>query len=343
MKVQLSIGGWTWSKYFSDAVSTDAKRRIFVNSLISIFKKYPIFNGVSIDWEYPSTDGVNYGNEGNVVRREDGTNLVIFIKMLREAFLQNRMGHFKIALCCTAAPEKAKFNVEEIHPIINEFHCMSYDYEDGNWGGKIAAHHTNPRKSKFSKPGYSCEEAADYYISRGVPAEKIFIGAAFYSRGFGNCEGLGKIAEGGSTDSTWEKGVVDYKDLPKEGAKEFIDKESMACFSYDPVKKIFNSYDNPISIKEKCKIVHEKNLGGIIVWELSGDRRPTSSSRSLVKALSEGLAIVGNNEPGIIVPPQGIPLPTNEEVSNNPGKKIKVSFELNTKDNSVSNFKCEDL
>ena len=208
---------------------------------------------------------------------------------------------------------------------------------------RIAAHHTNPRKSRIGKPGYSCEEAADYYISRGVPAEKIFIGAAFYSRGFGNCEGLGKVASGGSPDSSWEKGVVDYKDLPKEGAKEFIDKESMACFSYDPVKKILNSYDNPISIKEKCKIVHEKNLGGIIVWELSGDRRPSSSPRSLVKALTEGLAIAGNNEP--VVPPViQQPTPnTSGGIPNTSGKILKVSFELNTADNSISNVKCEDL
>lgn len=127
LNVQLSVGGWTWSKYFSDAVSTDSKRSVFVNNLIDIFKRYPIFNGVSIDWEYPSNDGVNYGNDGNVVRREDSANLILFLKQLRAAFLGNRMGHFKIAMCCTAAPQKAMFDVESTIPLIDEFHIMTYD------------------------------------------------------------------------------------------------------------------------------------------------------------------------------------------------------------------------
>lgn len=287
LNITLSLGGWNNSRNFSDMVSKEVSRINFVNNLISIFQKYPIFNGVSIDWEYLSNDGVNYGNVGNSVSRDDSVNFIILLKKLRNALNTNGMSFYTIAMCCTAAPEKCKFDVEQIHPLIDQLHVMTYDFCDGNWGDKTAAFHTNPRKSSFGK--WSCEQAADYYLSRGVPSTKIYIGAAFYSRGFANTDGPGKSANGGSPDMSWEKGIVDYKDLPQVGANEFVDTESKACYSYDPVKKILNSYDNKDSIIEKCKIVYEKNLGGVIIWENSGDIRDYQNPRCLTRVLKENL------------------------------------------------------
>src|SRR5436190_6200273 len=39
LKAQISLGGWTWSKYFSDAALTDASRRAFVASCVDLFIK----------------------------------------------------------------------------------------------------------------------------------------------------------------------------------------------------------------------------------------------------------------------------------------------------------------
>lgn len=284
MNITLAIGGWTWSKNFSPAV---ANRQNFVNNIIQCFKKYPIFNGVSIDWEYVSNDGVNYGKEGNLAHPDDSKNLLLFLKDLRKAFDTNQMKHFTIALCCTASPDKAKFDVEQIHPYLDELHVMTYDFQDGKWGNTVAAHHTNPRKSKYSK--LSCEGSADYYLSRGVPSQKLFIGVAFYSRGFGNTNGFGQPASGGSTDQSWEEmGMCDYKALPFPGATEFVDPESKGAYSYDPVKKVINTYDNKESVLEKCKIVYEKNLGGILIWENSSDK-PIKDPRSLTAVLRDNL------------------------------------------------------
>ena len=286
LDVSLAIGGWTWSKNFSPAVSTVATRTNFVNNIISIFKRYTIFSGVSIDWEYVSNDGINYGSPGNIATKEDSENLALFLVELRNALSANGMSKYTIAMCTIADPNKCKFDLEKIHPLLSELHIMSYDFADGNWGETITRSHCNPRKSSFSN--FSCEQAADYYLSRGVESTKLFIGVAFYSRGYSNTEKLGGPASGGSPDKSWDLGSVDYKQLPLPGATEYNDPVSKAAYSYDPVRKVINTYDNPVSVIEKCKIVYEKNLGGIIVWESSADYT-YNHPRSLMKTLHDNL------------------------------------------------------
>lgn len=319
VNITLALGGWTGSKNFSPAVSSDVSRTNFVNNILAIIRKYPIFTGVSLDWEYVSNDNVNYGLEGNLVSPQDSNNFVAFLQKLRSAFDSNGMKAYTIAMCCTADPKKAKFEVEKMHPYLDHLHVMTYDFHDGSWGETKAAHHTNPRKSAYGT--FSCEEAADYYISRGVPSTKIFIGAAFYSRGFAGTDGLGKQASGGSPDMSWEKGSVDYKVLPLQGSTGYFDETAKAAYSYDPVKRIFNSYDNVESVKEKCKIVFEKNLGGILIWENSSDYILTDK-RSLVATLRDNLThgkisitpvpkpITPTPQPIPVVPIPVVPVPT---------------------------------
>ena len=269
LNIQLSIGGWTWSTHFSTAMATEGSRTKAIKCLIDLFKKYPIFNGVSLDWEYLSDNGVNYGNGGNSTSKDDAKNFIIFLQQLRANLNSNGLNNYVISMCACADPNKAIFPIKQVAELLDELHVMTYDFHDGNWGEKVCAHQTNPRKSSHGV--YSCEEAVDFYINSGVPASKIFLGGAFYSRGFANTDGLGKSASGGSPDMTWEKGVVDYKALPMSGAKEFFDDEAKANYSYDPVRRVFNSYDGVESTIEKCRIIYEKNLAGIIIWESSGN------------------------------------------------------------------------
>ena len=279
----LSVGGWTWSANFSEAVSTPARRQNMVDCIKQLFTAWPgLFNGISLDWEYLSNDGKNYGNEGNKANPADADNFIELLKLLRSTFGPS----YYLSFCVSASPEKIKMPVDRIHPLLDEIHIMTYDFHDGAWGEKVSGHHTNLKKSPYGI--YSVEEAVACWSGYGVPSEKLFIGAALYSRGFANTDGIGKPCSGGSPDQSWEKGSVDYKALPLPGAKEMWDDQAHAAYSYDPVKRILNSYDDVRSVTEKCQYIHEKKLGGMLIWESSGDR-PFNEERSIMRAIAQHL------------------------------------------------------
>ena len=308
----LSIGGWTWSKHFSDAMLNENSRKHFIDATLAICDKYPIFNKINLDWEYISPEGKSYGLGTNVTRSEDGANFVEFLKSLRERLNATGKKHYKISGALVAAPNKMDaLPVEQLSKYMDEFHLMTYDYNSSAWGETKAGHHTNLRKADYCP--YSVEESVQAYLDLGVPSQKIYIGAAFYSRGFANTDGLAQSSSGTVSDKSWEAGVLDYKDLPVSGATEYWDDKCKAHYSYDPVKRELNSYDTVRSIEEKCKFIKEKNLKGIIVWDSSGDH-PYSHDRSLMKALYENLMVEAPAPPpSVPAPPPSVPAPPPSE------------------------------
>jgi chitinase len=286
VNIGLALFGWTYSKYISSAISTVNNRKNMINCIINYFKKYTFFNSISLDYEYPSNDGKNYGNDGNEARPEDSVNFLLLVQELRKSLDYNGFDKYQITICCVAAPEKVKFNVIDFVPYIDLFLIMTYDFA-GFSGETLCISHTNPLQSSLSK--YSCKQAIDYYISLGVPSNKLCLGGAFYSRGFTDSDGFNKKGNGLSSDISWEQGVVDYKDLPKTGAIEYFDNESKSAYSYDSNKRILNTYDNVQSILEKIKIINQQNLAGIIIWEISGDYKDYHHPRNLTRTIAENL------------------------------------------------------
>lgn len=298
----LSIGGWSWSGKFSDAVSTVESRDKMAQCILNTFKAWPgLFNGVSIDWEYCSDDGVNYGLEGNLARKGDAVNLMQFVKRLRKVLGDK----FKIGVCVSADPAKIKLPVQKLHPLVDEIHVMTYDFMDGAWGLKTSGHHTNLRPAPYCP--FSVTQAVEAWSSKGVPKEKLFIGVAFYSRGFAATTGIGQACNGASPDKSWDNGSVDYKSLPLPGAVEKWDAVAQASYSYDSKKRVINSYDCPRSVAAKCKYVLDEGLGGILVWESSGDHA-WGHPRCLMKVIHDNLTHASIPKPAP-TPPTPAPTP----------------------------------
>ena len=102
----------------------------------------------------------------------------------------------------------------------------------------------------------SASSGVSYLISAGVPGKKILLGIPVFGRSFLQATGPGQKFRGAGG----EDGSFEYKDLPRKGVKEQVDKRSVAaqCIGGDGG---FVTYDNPDTVKMKAAFCKQKGLG----------------------------------------------------------------------------------
>ena len=86
LRVLVSVGGWTWSKGFSDAALTAESRRRFCESAVAYVKRHDL-DGLDVDWEYPGLPGDN-----NPYRPEDRANFTALMTRPARAPRRGRGG-----------------------------------------------------------------------------------------------------------------------------------------------------------------------------------------------------------------------------------------------------------
>ena len=347
LNVSLTIGGWTYSTYFSDAVKPGTVDK-FVNSCMhAILLWNDIFTGINFDWEYISANGANLGTTGNTVYNtalgtyntqvnhsdpNDAVNFSNFLRLLRaalkvEGYFTDKP--FSIGIPVTPAPQKAQYDINLLHPYVDQVHVMTYDLHSGAFD-YITGFHSNPYSGNTStrvypSPAYSTEDAIKYYLGLSgqvsnnpnqpgfigaglpgdptspvplpsVPARKLFLGVAFYSRGFAQSGGVysspvcnsatmcsvvglpqAVYAPGDSNSIPYNQvvttcgsgnwGPITIDDISNGG--------TYGAYCYNQTDKQFLSFDNADSITEKLKLVDTYNLGGVIVWDNASDIRGT--------------------------------------------------------------------
>ncbi|RUS17219.1 hypothetical protein BC937DRAFT_90254 [Endogone sp. FLAS-F59071] len=256
LKVQLSIGGWTFSTNFAGVAATKAGRKRFVESAIELLNDLGL-DGLDIDWEYPAST-------------TDADNYVLLLRDLRAALDAYAHDKGDTAYLLTAAMPCGPQNynllkLDEMARLCNHLYLMCYDYA-GSWDS-IAGHQAN-----LYGPNLSTHAAVSHYLSSGVPASKIVLGLPMYGRGFSNTAGIGHPFSS-TPQGSWEQGVYDYKALPRSGATEHFDAELVASWSYDSATRELVTYDTPECLRRKCAYTKEMSLRGVMWWELSADHK----------------------------------------------------------------------
>ena len=70
------------------------------------------------------------------------------------------------------------------------------------------------------------------------------------------------------------------------GYKYYWDKKAKAPYQYNKSLKLFATFDDKHSIKEKTKFIRRKKLGGIMFWELGQDLKRDGLVDEMERALS---------------------------------------------------------
>ncbi len=312
LKVLISLGGFTWSKFFSNAALTAESRRQFARSCIDLYIKgnlpllpdsnaggtgvgAGVFDGIDIDWEYPAAEGA----AGNVVRPEDTRNFTLVLAELRRQLDELGRGshrHYLLTAAVPAGSDKiAKLEVREIHRSLDWLNLLTYDFH-GPWEatGPTQFHsnlflHPDDPNPVGSPVRVSVNDVVNAYLAGGTPRSKIVIGVPFYGHGWtgvpaGSTNGLFQAATGPANDPEFGAGTASYRTLKGFAAPGFRDPVTRGFWKYDGTT--FWAYDDPGVLLDKTGYVRDRRLGGLMMWELSLD----DEQATLVKTIDSGLS-----------------------------------------------------
>lgn len=284
-KVLLSVGGWTYSSnlYVLHSSSQNARTHLFSRKGLTYPSASPAsapqgratfartavvllkdagFDGIDIDWEYPT----------NPQQVSDFVHLLAAVRAELNNYassVRQDPRTFLLTVACPAGPSNfEKLDVRGMDQHLDFWNLMAYDYA-GGWDG-VAGHQANLFEGKGVTTGFSTEAAMRFYLGQGVHPGKLVIGCPLYGRGFADTAGPGKPFRGVG-EGSWENGVWDWKALPRDGAEVRTDMDIVASWSFDKKTGHMVSFDTREVAERKAEWVRERGLGGVMWWESSGD------------------------------------------------------------------------
>ncbi|EIV3801091.1 chitinase [Klebsiella aerogenes] len=293
--LSMSIGGWSMSNGFHETAASDSSRKTFAKGVVKLFKQFPMFSEVDIDWEYPNAEGA-----GNPYGPEDGENYALLIAELRKQLDSAGLSDVKISIASSAVVKT--FDYSNVKALMNAglygINVMTYDFFGTPWAESIT-HHTNLKA--IEQGGWAINTIVEHLLAEGFPAERINIGYAGYTRNGRNAE-LESLSPlkgtynpgNGTTVGTFESGtnewydvIYNYLDLENQkgrnGFNVYTDQVADADFLYNPESKLFMSLDTPRTVKAKGEYAASLGLGGLFTWTIDHD------NGVLVNAAREGL------------------------------------------------------
>ena len=376
MRIGISVGGWSKSAYFSPVAANPTIRAKFVQNLCD-FVKYTGFDFVDLDWEYPGSvrapDLVDNKNDTGTPYSSpaDKANYITLLQELRVALdaqgaALGKTYELSVALPATQRLLDLGVDIAPMFEIIDFGNIMTYDMR-GAWddtGGHHAALYSNPA----CPLGFSADQAVQYLMSQGAPANKIIIGVAAYTRGWQQVANDGGVAglpglfgtaakvnrdadqaasggarnyaplasgDGGRNGGVWPQFRMAELKAAYPGMVEYWDDVAKAPYLYNAQTGAFFTFDNVRSIGEKTKYVKENSLGGVITWMASQDALDSDGKRGvLTRAIANGL--YGNQSLPEYIINEGQPnVSVSFSVAPNPNNATVNVFRFSLKNNEV--------
>merc|ERR1712168_1766162 len=276
IKVTLALGGWNDSKgsKYSKLVNNPAARARFITHVIDFIEKYD-FDGLDLDWEYPSCWQTDCKEE----HYSDKAAFTAWVSELRAAF--NPKG---LLLSAAVSPSKkimdVGYDIPSIARDLDWINVMTYDYH-GQWDkktGHVAPFYGHP-DDDYSY--FNANFTMNYWIESGAPPKKLVMGMPLYGQSFTLSNkkenGLNAPARDGGAagPATRAKGFLAYHEICrniKNGwtvVKDDATPARMGPYAYKGDQWV--GFDDTDMIRKKSEYIKEMGLGGGMVWALDLD------------------------------------------------------------------------
>lgn len=279
LRVLISLEGKR--ELFEDAAKPE-NRVAFVHSCIARFLQGHIapgveaklFDGIDVDWEYPDAAHAAdfYGLMEEFRRQMDAPDQ----EVPKQRRLQAADARYTLSIA-SGAGHKAIEPIDwaRVAKSVDQIGVMTYDFQ-GPWShdtGFIAPLRSDDPRAE------TVASVIDAYLAAGVPSRQLLMGLPFYAYQWqkvtpGSHNGLyskGDPVRGNLTQST---AVALLSNSP--AAKVYRDPASQAPWVYDG--DVFLTFEDRVSLEAKRDFSVQRQLGGMMIWELSGD---TSDSQLL--------------------------------------------------------------
>ncbi len=226
------------------AANPDARGR-FVRGVMDLVEAQD-YDGVEVDWEFPATTA-------------DRENLTKLAADLRAALGPSRT----LSVAMPGSDWHGRwFDVAALEPYLDWFSVMTYNFAGAGWSP--AATHNSPLYGNGS-----IDSARQYYVGRGMPPKKFLAGIPFFGERFDGASQL----DDPLTDRTG--GSMEYRAIAGLEGAGWSQQRDMAAGEMPYLTKDGGGgiivYDDPQSIRAKCRYVADQGIGGVIVWRLGQD------------------------------------------------------------------------
>jgi len=236
---------------FAGMAASAVARQSFTANLVNMVAANG-YDGVDLDWEYPASD-------------QQTTDLTTLVADLRQALPPP----LTVSMSVPPADWAARyFDVQAMLPNLDWIAALTYDSSGSSWSTQ--AGNEAPLYSAY--PGESSVDASvTYYLQqRGVPRDKLLVGLPFFGARFDGASGLHQQL------SSTSGSTLPYREIQQllgQGWGERRD-EAAGSIPYilNPGGQGLISFDDPISIRAKCRYLVDQQLGGVIIWYLSEDK-----------------------------------------------------------------------
>lgn len=244
---------------------TERSRDRFTDGILRFLVHFA-FDGLDFDWEYPT-------QRGGIP--EDRENFIEILKILYQKLsARNRL--LTVAVAAPIGIIQEAYNILEMCNNVDYVFVMGYDLQETNYTSTHA-----PLRRELSElvERPTVDDAIQYYISNGCPANKLVLGIPAFGRSFTLDDptetGIGAPANVRGTPGTFtqEEGFLGFNEIcfgitAGGWTTEYL-VENAVKIAWNGNQWV--SYDDVESVEAKAKYSEEYGLAGVMFWSIDTD------------------------------------------------------------------------